>query len=600
MGEKTSDKFLWSVVTGAFRKSWFQGLKGSAFVFLLIKLASAAHAYNSEEHTLIVDTGFDRLRQVHPEIVDYFPENGMSVIEGHGRLYRMHFVKAKALATGVVELASELQTEGADEVLSPGSAILSRHSEEELLPFLDPDMMPDAYSDSGQTQGNRRAQDKCLWLGYLQQTYNRNIFIPTQVPDSALYVSSFLSDEADLFTPGQLSALYGDMRRTTYCEKGKCFLSHEPIRSIQFPGSNLTSDQWCPRPVDAAEYLRAMASGLVPPMGRVGNTLANFTHVGNYHEAGWWGDELLRLANVNDWHFSNVAVAWYVGLHRLALIHMAKAVDDPAYMVKAMHLEANALHAFVDLFAFGHVVTHRDETSSRIIRWNKLNNHPVYQWSEFVIQSGGGLRNNDGRVTLDADSLSGLIEVKGSGYSMVAVPGLDRNDTMSSYRGPWARRAYNEERYHTVMNNAGAVVRNLNGDRFQMYGDGKLDKTPDVLRIASEGVKASFNSLFLFYEKIKNDELSIDRIDDALLYPDFFPALKRLPVYVEYDRNGYFTGRWTRYADFIDRLTDSRLVPEEWHKCQTAYLSGKDFFWPKKFKQACMLFPDIEPEADSA
>lgn len=84
------------------------------------------------------------------------------------------------------------------------------------------------------------------------------------------------------------------------------------------------------------EYLEAIASGLQPPHGTFANEVSNTASLHEYDEASWWGDHMLRLANVNDWHFGNTAVAWYTGMHRLALLYVKEAIKDPKQWMRAL------------------------------------------------------------------------------------------------------------------------------------------------------------------------------------------------------------------------------------------------------------------------
>src|SRR5207244_2300265 len=112
-----------------------------------------------------------------------------------------------------------------------------------------------------------------------------------------------------------------------------------------------------PAPVVASDYLAGIGSGLWPPFGSLGDVTSNTADTEqDTFEAGWWGDEMMRIAAINDWHFSSAALAWYIGMHRMALKYVALAVHDPVYWNHALHYEANALHSLTDLFAFGHVV----------------------------------------------------------------------------------------------------------------------------------------------------------------------------------------------------------------------------------------------------
>ena len=243
-------------------------------------------------------------------------------------------------------------------------------------------------------------------------------------------------------------SIYGDYRKTTYCDdNGACFLTNASTDAVSFgqgydcylfgvgalDGTPFADCGWRPDAIGTSVYLRPMAAGLWPPYGKDGNTaLANTAkEEDDYFEAGWWGDEMMRIAVTNDWHFSDAAVAWYVGMHRLALHYVDLARTDPKYWNHVLHYEANALHSLSDLFAFGHVVTSRDETSFGVMLDDSLTGRNAYQWMEHVLDQGGANRAGNGRVSL-ATSLPPIADIS-----------HNRNDFLPSYVigtgwGSWA------------------------------------------------------------------------------------------------------------------------------------------------------------------
>ena len=281
--------------------------------------------------------------------------------------------------------------------------------------------------------------------------------------------------DARTFTFGDLMSIYGDYRRTPYCDDtGACFLTHATTNTVTFnqgwdcygalwagrpdgsDGFPLFSDcGWRPDPITTSNYLRRIAAGLWPPYGAAGNTFANTAlEEDDYFEAGWWGDEMMRIAVSNDWHFSDAAVAWYVGMHRLALHYVNLARTDSKYWNHALHYEANALHSLSDLFAFGHVVTNRDETSFGVMSDDGLTGRTTYLWMENVMDQGGAQRDANGRISLT------------SSLPASRTCTHPRNDFLPSYIagtgwGNWARW---EHTYHDDFNHSGAVVRNLRGE----------------------------------------------------------------------------------------------------------------------------------------
>jgi hypothetical protein len=328
-----------------------------------------------------------------------------------------------------------------------------------------------------------------------------------------------------------------------------------------------------------ADYLRRIGSGLVPPFGTLGNQEANTAGDREFGEAGWWGDEMLRIANVNDWHFSEVAIAWYVGLHRLALLAADSARRDPAHWVTALHYEASALHSLTDLFAFGHVVTNRDESSYGMVNRASLTKAPAYRWMEHAIALGGGRRAGDGVV-----SLTGKLPE-------IAATAGPRDALLLTYRGTWLRWAKNEHTYHDTFNKSGAQVRNLNGDAFHIYGDGQLHRSwgpGGGAPVAVEAVRASVQALFDAYEQLEGGATVADLGSAG---SPFFAALRSVPVFVEHDPNQYFLGRWTLYAHGVDQITGAGLVPADWRRCAIPRLTGKSIWWPDQQKQACTTGP---------
>lgn len=434
-------------------------------------------------------------------------------------------------------------------------------------------------------------QDNCYYtatsvggldIPFHQAAYNKLIRIPSreQVPATILNVPAYnAAASLGRFTMGQLAALYGDYRRTTHCDaSGRCFLTNADVDHVVFArGNAIQKSTYCPAALHAGRYLQHIGSGLVPPTGGLGNTTGNTASDDEYGEAGWWGDEMLRIANVNDWHFSSAAISWYVGLHRLALLYADSARADPRHWARALHYEANALHSLTDLFAFGHVVTNRDETAFGIMKPHARNQG--YRWMENVIRMGGGSRSESGRISL-SNRLPAIADVASV-----------RNDFVKSDRGTWVRRAENERRYHDALNASGAQVRNLNGDDFQIFGDAKLAQmmNGEAVTVIANAVTASVQALFDAHVELQQRTGTVESIGAAR--SPYFAALKYVPVFIVRDANGYFPGMWTRYAQAAADISGSDRTIASRERCQVAYLSGSDgIAWPDKPSGPCTSF----------
>ena len=403
-------------------------------------------------------------------------------------------------------------------------------------------------------------QDNCYFTGLTKLTnsfgqgdYNTKIWIPipADAPSMVLHVAGYASSKgvARPFTFGELVAFYGDYRQAPYCEGGNCYLTNGDIGDVRFVAQGGTRDKFCPAPIKATQYIARIGSGVVPPFGAAGNATGNTAEkgAGDYGDAGWWGDEMLRVANVNDWHFSNTAVAWYVGMHRLALIYADSARTRPEYWVKALHYEANGLHSLTDLFAFGHVVTNGDEASYNIIRNSGVENKPLYQWMKSVITLGGGTRD------------VGKVFVKGELPALTAsAPPRNTLQEVSATKDMNGHKLA-EKFYHDSFNAGGGTVRNLRGDVFRIRGDGELSwmarNAPEALTAATGAVTASLQSLVDGVDAISKGSTTAAQLSTQ---PEFFAALQFLPVFIVNDEYGYFTGRWTLYASAINELTGAK------------------------------------------
>ncbi len=494
--------------------------------------------YNSEEHQLIVDRGAALVNI--PAGVTLPP--GVSLAATTKPAYREMVRSAKRLAVGI-----------------------------------------DGNNEAAYSQSTPKVQDNCYWTGYAQRADNLKMHVPddAQVPDKVLQIPGATNGSSTTaFTLGQLAAVYGDYRRTTHCEGGLCFLNNFDVPKVGFNGNIVREGTFCPDSVTAGAYLQRIGSGLNPPSGGLGNQISNSVGPNRLSDASWYGDEMLRIANVNDWHFSSGAIAWYTGMHRLALAYVDSARSNPVHWVRALHYEANALHSLTDLFAFGHVVTNRDETSYGIMKANSLLANKGYLWQQNVLAMGGATRSGSGRI-----SLSGALPTPLTNLA------TDRNDYVNSYRSDWWARAKAEHTYHSEFNETGAQVRNLNGDVFQIFGDKRLNQmvmTGTSLPVLIQAVRASVQSLFDAHVALGAGTITQQSIGAA--GTPYFAALKYVPVYIASDANRYFTGRWTLYAKAVDDLTGVGKVPSGWESCAVKYLSGADWAWPAKTDAACAAF----------
>jgi uncharacterized protein (TIGR02145 family) len=334
--------------------------------------------------------------------------------------------------------------------------------------------------------------------------------------------------------------------------------------------------------------LRKIAFGLWPPFGPLGNFTHNTAKDDDYENAGWWGDEMMRLADVNDTHFSSAAVAWYIGMHRLALQYVNKARINPKFWTVAMHYEASALHTLTDLFCFGHVVTNRDQSSYGYMKDNKLLNNPSYLWIENVIKMGGGSRATNvyrfpGKISLSA-TLPDINETKNYLY-----------DFMRSYVGTAFGLAITEHDYHDRYNKSGAIVRNMNGDFFNIFGDEKLhDLDQKSRRIIEDAVTASIQSLVEAYGTLKDNGGNINEIGKT--GSPYFKALKYIPVFIESDPYQYFTGKWTTYAQHVANVTGLQSsITIDSKNCTIPFLFGGDgVLGRKKIINPCSYFPYVK------
>lgn len=518
------------------------GISLSIAASVIAILAPAARCYNSEEHKIMADIGAAQVR-IPPGVV--LPPGVQFKSVSHTDYIRaMEF--AKTLAVGFA-----------------------------------------TNNESDYDQWKLKVQDNYYHTRFGQSDYNLKLWIPpaSMAPNRVLFVPTRVTAEDEPFSFGELVSFYGDYRRTVApSQSGACYFSNADLAKIEFKRGD-ESQKYAPDPLAASTYLRSIASGLVPPYGVKGNATGyTAKNLNDYHEGGWWGDEMMRVAAINDWHFANAAFAWYVGLHRLALVYVEQAQRNPANWSTALHLEACALHTLTDLFSFGHIVVSRDRTSYKTSKASGTVTNPTVGWMNNAISMGGGSRDQQGIVKL-SNTLPPI--------SHFVAP---RDNQLKWSSGPLIGRASGyENSYHNQFNASGAVVRNLNGDQFQIYGDFKLRDTPGNTRgIIISTVRESLQSLFDAYTQLQSRRGTIASIGAP--GSSYFRALKLIPVWVEKDPDDFFPGKWTRYAGYADKIAGTKKVPKEWEQCVMPYIDGYEYLpKPSKRKTIEVLSAKVTP-----
>ncbi len=376
-----------------------------------------------------------------------------------------------------------------------------------------------------------------------QKHYVEEIYIPpddSAVAPLLVWVgNASLPTDGEWFTFGDLVAIYGDYRRAVTCDgdDANCLLT----------------DALDGHTVTALDHLRGFARGEVPPFGSLGNTTSNSDPNGNATSAPWWGDEMLRIANTNDWHFNRRAIYWYTGLHRQALSMAALAAErnDPASLWQAVHMEANGLHSLTDLFAPGHIIANREKSVDGMFKNNSASWTDVFDWNHAILGMG-------------QPSMQSL--------APIAAP---RQSQIGSDRGTWVSWARWEEAAHTQFNKNGAIVRNNRGDEFIAFGDGRLftckeeaakngkvhPQNPGKLpEVAAAAVTHSLQALFEAYAQLlqaggsKTGDTRISAVEtkakEIVGGVAYYDALNDVPIdikeacYKNADGFCYGVGRW--------------------------------------------------------
>ncbi|AKJ02479.1 Hypothetical protein AA314_04105 [Archangium gephyra] len=369
------------------------------------------------------------------------------------------------------------------------------------------------------------------------QDFNKTLYIPRQddttlksLEPLVVWVGTADGKKGTYFTFGDLVALYGDYRKAVTCDEKRhdCLLTDNVL------------------PDDTAKtvhgYLRSFAHGVTPPIDLLGNSATGWEPYEKDSQPqsdkfGWWGDEMMRLAGVNDWHFSDVAVSWYVAMHRLALRHAMLAVknNDPTSLWKAIHYEANGLHSITDLFSPGHMVVNRKASTQEI--WSGVpgyEQNPLRVWGTRVAELGVLGDIASGKEELDAPS---------SSWAPTSV-----KLTSMKLKKPYALWAKWEESGHSSFNKNGAQGRTLAGTEFYIYGDSRLfgrrnPEQPDVdpgppysaelFKNSSEAVQVGLRSLLDAYSVMKAG--GVTRLDATYRGLEnnrarYFAALQYIPT----------------------------------------------------------------------
>ncbi|WP_437518078.1 hypothetical protein [Sorangium sp. So ce1099] len=479
-------------------------------------LSSSAYAYNSEEHKLIGDRGSSSARICAAPIEKAQITNKGGGCEIFGKLSS---TKSDKPLLKTYDGAAQPDSKSAEATLGSGPDLVTGDWQKLYKSYA----LKTVKAYKNQWVQSHRGD----LSGYsnTDEEFNNKILIPAGKADEELrglkplvvWVGSADGKSGTYFTFGDLVALYGDFRKVVTCTEQK----HECL---------LTDAQPDPATAEAIyKGYRAFAHGMTPPIGDLGQALyewePNKPDMPLYNNLGWWGDELIRLASVNDWHFSARAVEWYVGMHRLALRHARLAVekDDPSYLWRAIHYEANGLHSITDLFSPGHMIMDRSRSTDGIWTKNELLQNPVYLWSRAVLDLGRANNVTAGQYLLDSPS---------SSYAPTSA-GLSW--------GLWAKW---EESGHSSFNKNGAEVRNLAGALFKDFGDSRLfgRKNPEasephkngeeLLKSASKAVEEGLGSLLDAYAMMKGDRANLDaafqRIESNRA--TYFRALLQIPT----------------------------------------------------------------------
>jgi len=488
----------------------------------LVCLSSTALAYNSEEHKAIGDRG-----SAAAITCDSLKGSGAPVAQG-GKSGCGVFGKLNSARSSVPLLKLYDGPDGPPQSSSfePGEGPdLVTHDWQRL------------YKSWAETTNKNYKEQWAKHLGQKltsshgkDEDFNKVIYIPSSqnttlksLKPLVVWVGTGDGKTGAYFTFGDLVALYGDFRKAVTCDETR----HDCLLTDKLPTDAKATYQ----------NLRAFAHGMTPPLGFAGNSFGDWERYGPNEphlteKPGWWGDEMMRLAGVNDWHFSGRAVAWYVAMHRLALHHVRLAVkhDDPTYLWQAIHYEANGLHSITDLFSPGHMVMNREASTDAI--WKSRVAEPeknqLYQWTTRVRALG---------VLGEAGSPASGLSAPESSYAPTSV-------TVSTSEASWAKW---EESGHSSFNKNGAEGRTLAGTTFLIFGDSRLvgrgnpeapaskeedRRSEELFSNASKAVQEGLLSLLKAYSTLKAGRANLDATFQSLERnrATYFAALKYIPT----------------------------------------------------------------------
>jgi len=360
------------------------------------------------------------------------------------------------------------------------------------------------------------------------------IYVPTVEEDTRNYEAPLVvwvgdpgtDGHGEWFSFGDLVAIYGDFRRVVTCDVGS---STGCLLTDAVEDSSGAEQDWQMKS-KLLSILRDVAMGEMIPYS-IKNTYISTDARGTKPEMG--NDHMMRLARMNDWHFGERAVRWYVGMHRQALYLLAQAVktNDDSFFWKALHYDANGLHSLTDLFAPGHIVTDRTVTVEYIMEGVTT---PDQMWAGRVFELSG----NDA----------------GAEYPFAALVAPTEDKAPSGPEGVITSSEL-ERRWHNGFNMGGARLKNFLGREWDSFGDGHLSLrkpcnnamehnndtgelvNPDEREIVAGAVNASLQALIDARAAIESAvESGADPMEAAREYgerPEFYAALGHIPIWVK-------------------------------------------------------------------
>ncbi len=209
-------------------------------LMFMLFFAGSAFGLNSEEHANVIDYGVSEYIGKRPDVERLLSGAGLNIEQGD-KNYAKRIACAKLFATGTISGGMTKIGE------SPTGAVYAKNisagtdydsgyegdlenEELDMNSDIEKGRGLDIYSSEFEDWCYSRhdqeddivSQDQCFssTSGFLQSSYNRNIVIPDvkKRPKSTLEIGSY--------SVGELGALYGDYRRSTYCENGSnCYIT---------------------------------------------------------------------------------------------------------------------------------------------------------------------------------------------------------------------------------------------------------------------------------------------------------------------------------------------------------------------------------------